>query len=288
MARVLVQYNLLTSNPENPKKRRDKISKACAQCLTLLRGSKRVTNTTPGLSIKNKIVKLAGRDQEGDAKRVLALSTPGFSCGNLRRLIMDLGINLRRKNAAGDGGRTGALAPAPITKEVQRIDVNPPKGTRDFSLVREVSRLCGFEEDFLVTARYFISIPKLAHDVLQEVLRRYSIPEALFSKVCIIIDKLLKERGLLPELGLQVENIVCALDPGVQGAAATVATILREKGQSVNLVLESKTLKWVFKRASRINANRLILVGDSDWQGGMVGVKILSTGEQLIKLDELD
>lgn len=45
----------------------------------------------------------------------------------------------------------------------------------------------------------------------------------------------------------------------------------------------------VFKRAARINANRLILVGDSEWQRGMVGVKILSSGEQHeIKLDELE
>ena len=49
---------------------------------------------------------------------------------------------------------------------------------------------------------------------------------------------------LLPELSLQVENIVCALDDHLQGAAAAVATRLREKGQSVDLVLESKPLKW--------------------------------------------
>lgn len=55
---------------------------------------------------------------------------------------------------------------------------------------------------------------------------------------------MLKEKGLLPELDLQVENIVCALDHNLQGAAATVATILRGKGQSVDLVLESKPLKW--------------------------------------------
>ncbi|XP_040372790.1 histidine--tRNA ligase, chloroplastic/mitochondrial isoform X3 [Rosa chinensis] len=115
------------------------------------------------------------------------------------------------------------------------------------------------------------------------------IPACGFGFGDAVIIELLKEKGLLPELGLQVENIVCALDPGLQGAAATVATILREKGQSVDLVLESKPLKWVFKRASRINASRLILVGDSEWQKGMVGVKILSTGEQQeIKLDELD
>ncbi|KAK4362007.1 hypothetical protein RND71_017248 [Anisodus tanguticus] len=104
-----------------------------------------------------------------------------------------------------------------------------------------------------------------------------------------VIVELLKERGLLPELGLQVENIVCSLDQELQGAASAVATILREKGQSVDLVLENKPLKWVFKRAARINTRRLILVGKAEWQKGMVNVKTLSTGEQLeIKLDELD
>ncbi|KAF3441826.1 hypothetical protein FNV43_RR15741 [Rhamnella rubrinervis] len=114
------------------------------------------------------------------------------------------------------------------------------------------------------------------------------IPACGFGFGDAVIVELLKEKGLLPELGLQVENIVCALDPDLQGAAATVATILREKGQSVDLVLENKPLKWVFKRAARINASRLILVGISEWQKGMVGVKILSSGEQHeIKLDEL-
>ena len=37
---------------------------------------------------------------------------------------------------------------------------------------------------------------------------------------------------------------MCALDEDLQGAAAMVANDLREKGQSVDLVLESKPLKW--------------------------------------------
>jgi histidyl-tRNA synthetase len=45
----------------------------------------------------------------------------------------------------------------------------------------------------------------------------------------------------------------------------------------------------VFKRAARINAHKLILVGSSEWQRGMVVVKILSSGEQYeVKLDELE
>ncbi|KAF7804424.1 histidine--tRNA ligase, chloroplastic/mitochondrial isoform X1 [Senna tora] len=101
-------------------------------------------------------------------------------------------------------------------------------------------------------------------------------------------ERLLREKDLLPELSLQIENIVCALDHDLQGAAAMVANILREKGQSSDLVLENKPLKWVFKRAARINAQRLVLVGSSEWQRGMVSVKILSTGEQYeVKLDDL-
>ncbi|KAK2974713.1 hypothetical protein RJ640_007140 [Escallonia rubra] len=115
-----------------------------------------------------------------------------------------------------------------------------------------------------------------------------NVPACGFGFGDAVIIELLKEKGLLPELSPLVENIVCSLDHTLQGAAAAVATILREKGQSVDLVLENKPLKWVFKRAARINARRLILVGSSEWQKGMVGVKILSTGEQYeIKVDEL-
>ncbi|CDY12739.1 BnaC04g29020D [Brassica napus] len=177
--------------------------------------------------------------------------------------------------------------------------------------------------------------------VLQELLRKYGVPENLFGRVCVIIDKiekkptdeikkelgftgisddaieqllqvvslddledvfggageavadlkqlfslaekfgysedliddviLLNEKDLLPELGQEVENIVCALDKDIQGAAATVATVLRIKGQTVDLELESKPLKWVFKRAARINARRLVLVEKTEWEDGSIG-----------------
>lgn len=114
------------------------------------------------------------------------------------------------------------------------------------------------------------------------------IPACGFGFGDAVIVELLREKGLLPELSLQVHNIVCALDEELQGCAAMAANILREKGQSVDLVLESKPLKWVFKRAARTNAERLVLVGNSEWQRGMVRVKILSTGEQYeVKLDDL-
>ncbi|KAK6149058.1 hypothetical protein DH2020_016583 [Rehmannia glutinosa] len=115
------------------------------------------------------------------------------------------------------------------------------------------------------------------------------IPACGFGFGDAVIVELLKERGLVPDLSPQVQNIVCSLDQDLQGAASLVAARLREKGQSVDLVLENKPLKWVFKRAARINAQRLIIVGSEEWQKGMVGVKILSSGEQYeIKVDELE
>ncbi|KAL3533541.1 hypothetical protein ACH5RR_007062 [Cinchona calisaya] len=115
------------------------------------------------------------------------------------------------------------------------------------------------------------------------------IPACGFGFGDAVVVELLKEKGLLPEVSPQVENIVCSLDQDLQGAAAAVASVLRQKGQSVDLVLENKPLKWVFKRAARINAQRLILVGNAEWQKGMVGVKILSSGEQYeVKVDELE
>ncbi|GKD04228.1 histidine--tRNA ligase, chloroplastic/mitochondrial [Tanacetum coccineum] len=102
-------------------------------------------------------------------------------------------------------------------------------------------------------------------------------------------DDLLKERKLLPEISLEIENIVCSLDLDLQSAAAQVATILRGKDQCVDLVLENKPLKWVFKRAARINARRSILVGITEWQRVMVSVKILSTCEQSeVNADEVE
>lgn len=63
---------------------------------------------------------------------------------------------------------------------------------------------------------------------------------------CLCALQLLKEKGLLPDLNHEVENIVCALDQSLQGAASSIATILRAKGQTVDLVLENKPLKWYY------------------------------------------
>ncbi|KAI3996760.1 hypothetical protein MKX01_041060 [Papaver californicum] len=115
------------------------------------------------------------------------------------------------------------------------------------------------------------------------------VPACGFGFGDAVIMELLKEKGLVPELSPAVANIVCALDQELQGAASLVATKLREKGQNVDLVLENKPMKWVFKRAEKINAGRLILIGNNEWEKGLVRVKNLATFEQYdVELDKLE
>ncbi|XP_051216949.1 histidine--tRNA ligase, chloroplastic/mitochondrial [Lolium perenne] len=114
------------------------------------------------------------------------------------------------------------------------------------------------------------------------------VPACGFGFGDAVIVELLKEKGLLPDLARQIDDIVFPLDEELEGPASSVASSLRKKGRSVDLV-EDKRLKWVFKHAERINASRLILVGKSEWERGMVRVKILSTREEFeVKAVELE
>jgi len=96
-----------------------------------------------------------------------------------------------------------------------------------------------------------------------------------------VIVELLKERGLMPELSASVQDVVIALGgPDMQVAATSVATQLRAQGRCVDLVIESKKMKWAFKHAERLDAARLIIVGENEWQNGTVRVKQLATREE--------
>ena len=57
--------------------------------------------------------------------------------------------------------------------------------------------------------------------------------------------QLLKEKGLLPDLSRQIDDIVFPLDHELEGPASTVASSLPKKGRSVDLV-EDKRLKWYY------------------------------------------
>jgi len=95
-----------------------------------------------------------------------------------------------------------------------------------------------------------------------------------------VILELLQDKGLLPPLQQNIDDVVVALDPELQKHVGQVAAALREKGRVVDAVLDKRKMKWVFKHAQRCHAKRLVILGEDEWRRGKLKVKDLDTREE--------
>jgi hypothetical protein len=55
----------------------------------------------------------------------------------------------------------------------------------------------------------------------------------------------------------QVDDMVVVMDEGLRAEACGVATQLRGRGRRVDLVLQAKKMKWVFKQAERCDPSNM-------------------------------
>jgi histidyl-tRNA synthetase len=72
-------------------------------------------------------------------------------------------------------------------------------------------------------------------------------------------------------------------------AAMGIAARLRASGRAVDLIMEDdKKAKWAFKHAERSGAKRVLLLGEKEWEQGVVRVKDLATREEIdVKPEDL-
>lgn len=85
-----------------------------------------------------------------------------------------------------------------------------------------------------------------------------------------------------------VEVVVFAFASDLQSVATSMAAKLRQAGKKVDLLLENKKPKWVFKHADRIGAQIVVIVGPDEVKEGKVVAKDLRTSEQVtLTFDEL-
>ena len=106
------------------------------------------------------------------------------------------------------------------------------------------------------------------------------LPATGFGFGDMVIMELLSEKGLLPDISNRVSDVVFSMDESLRGAAMEVSSKLRGAGRRVDLVLEPKKMKWVFKHAERTGAERLVMVMPAEWDSGKVRIKDLQTGEE--------
>lgn len=126
------------------------------------------------------------------------------------------------------------------------------------------------------------------YDKLIGTLGGKDLPATGFGFGDMVVMELLAEKGLVPDLTSGVEDVVFGMGDGLRGAAMQVARRLRSGGRSVDLVLEDKRMKWVFKHAERCGAARLVMVMPDEWAAGKVRIKDLDTGEEsAVALEDL-
>ncbi|MGB1436295.1 MAG: histidine--tRNA ligase, partial [Candidatus Thalassarchaeaceae archaeon] len=113
------------------------------------------------------------------------------------------------------------------------------------------------------------------YDKLLSTLGGKDLPATGFGFGDMVIMELLAEKNLIPELISGIEDIVIPLNPELRSASVMVAAALRDTGRTVDLVLEDKKLKWAFKHAERIGADRLVMVMPEEWKSGKVRIKDL-------------
>lgn len=127
------------------------------------------------------------------------------------------------------------------------------------------------------------------YDKLLETFGGDPTPAAGFGFGDAVILELLKDRNVLPNFDrAEIDSVVFAMSPDLYPAAIQVATKLRAFGQTVDVVLEDKKPKWVFKHADRLGAKFCVVVGADEYERGEVAIKDLGAGEQAnVRIDAL-
>jgi histidyl-tRNA synthetase len=115
------------------------------------------------------------------------------------------------------------------------------------------------------------------------------IPACGFGFGDAVIVELLKERKILPSFASSgFDTVVFAMSPDLYQSAIDVASTLRRAGQSVDVILEDKKPKWVFKHADRLGAKYCAVIRTDEIANGEVSIKDLKLGDQkTVKIDNL-
>ena len=118
------------------------------------------------------------------------------------------------------------------------------------------------------------------YDRLLESLGGRPLPAVGFGFGDAVIHELLAERGKLPVVPRRIDAVVFPFTDAERPAAVRLARTLRERGESVELVLGSVKAKRALADADKAGAVRIYLVGPDERTRGVAKVRELATGRE--------
>lgn len=118
------------------------------------------------------------------------------------------------------------------------------------------------------------------YDRLLETVGGQAMPAAGFGMGDVVLAELLAEAGKLPRLKGGARYYLVPLEEERMPEVLRLVAKLRARGESADYALKAGGLGKVFKRASEIGAQTVVLVGGQEWQRGQLKLKDLATATE--------
>ncbi len=122
------------------------------------------------------------------------------------------------------------------------------------------------------------------YDRLLEVFGGKPTPMVGFGFGDVVICEILKERGLLPTLGRQIDDVIFPMSAPEFAVANRIAARLRAQGRTVAVDYSQRRFKHVIQRAEDDGAQRLFIIGGNEVQEGVAVVRTLGAIKQETKV----
>jgi len=211
----------------------------------------------------------------------LAAAPIGLAPGDAREVLA--GLELRDLGEAAARAPAGSAGLADLRRLFELLAAYglEDRVTFDASVVRGLAYYTGVVfEGFDARGELRAVCGGGRYDRLVEQLGGPALPAAGFGLGDVVVLELLKDQGLLPEPGRDLDAVVVAVSEAERPAAIRVARRLRDAGRATELVLGMPRLKRVLQDADREGAGEVWVIGPEEAARGVARVRDLASGEQ--------
>lgn len=126
------------------------------------------------------------------------------------------------------------------------------------------------------------------YDGLLEAVGGPPMPALGFGMGDVVLGELLRDRGLAPDSGAELDDFVIHVSDAELPAALRIVQALRARGRSVGYDYRGRSVGRQFKAAHQAGARRTIVVGPEELARNEVTVRAMDSGEEItVDLDEI-